>query len=233
MFVDELPPVDGELWVVDRKVPDSVSEPQAKTPRSGGIICFTGTAMITTPNGLKSAADLRPNDTVITKHNGPQPIRWIGHRRISGARLHVMPQMRPIRIKAGSLGAETPLQDLLVAPYQRVVVRDQVALDLFNTKEVLVAAKDLINGRSIYPEPRTQEVMYHHILLDRHEVLYTNGVMTESCHPSQLDMLELEDKQRQELFKLFPNLEWNEDSYGDEALRSLSTSEAALLRHAN
>ncbi len=229
MFVDELPPQGADLWVVDLALADPNRPVAAET---GGIICFTDTTFIATPSGGTRVSELAPGDLVMTRDSGPKPILWIGRRRVSGARLHVMPQMRPIRLRANALGQDMPGGDILVSPHHRMVVQGRVALDLFNTHEVLVAAKDLVNGRSIYHEPRVREVVYHHILLESHEVLWANGVMTESFQPAHMDLATLEDTQRAQLFDLFPDLEWDRDSYGGDARRTLSASEAAILKHA-
>ena len=56
---------------------------------------------------------------------------------------------------------------------------------LFNTPEVLVAAGDLANGRTILPDATVREVTYIHLMLANHQVLWANGVETESFHPVQ------------------------------------------------
>lgn len=229
MFVDELPPRDVDLWVVDRS--GSLTAPAVdEAPKPGGIICFTDTTFIGTPDGFKRVSDLRPGDMVQTRDNGAKPILWVGQRRISGARLHVMPQMRPIRIKNNAFGAQSPGGDLLVSPQHRMVVKGQVALDLFNTDEVLVAAKDLVNGRSIYHESRIREVNYYHILMEQHEILWANGILSESFHPANMNLTTLAEDQRMAMYELYPDLEWNPESYGGDARRSLSTPEVEILK---
>lgn len=230
MFVDGLPPRDQDLWVVEKDVPDQ--PPRQEAPKTGGLICFTDTTYIRTHDSFRMVQDLKPGDLVQTRDNGNQPILWIGKRRVSGARLHVMPQMRPIRVKAHAFGEHQPGGDILVSPQHRMLVKGRVALDLFNEPEVLVQAKDLINGRSIYSESRVREVTYYHILFERHEVLWANGVESESFHPGRMQISTLEDDQRQSLLALFPDLEWNTDAYGEDARRSLSQSEAVILQFA-
>ncbi len=146
MFLDELPPKDRELWVVHHTLD---SRGQSTPKSSGGVICFTPGTRILTPDGTMAIEDLREGDRVQTKDNGAQEIRWIGSRRMSGARLFAMPELRPVRIKAGVLDSDIPDEELLVSPGHRILIRGDAAQELFNTPEVLVAARDLVNGRSI------------------------------------------------------------------------------------
>ena len=48
------------------------------------IICFTAGTRILTPHGPRPVEDLRPGDLVITRDNGPQPLRWTGRREVVG-----------------------------------------------------------------------------------------------------------------------------------------------------
>ncbi|MGD9294602.1 MAG: Hint domain-containing protein, partial [Roseobacter sp.] len=181
MFLDELPPRGTELWVVHHTLGARVEHHDG--PESGGVICFTQGTAIATPLGNRPVEELRVGDRVLTKDNGPQPIEWIGSRRMTGARLFAMPRLRPVRIRAGALGIERPDQELLVSPEHRLLLSGDVAQDLFNTREVLVAAKDLIDGRLICTDVQARAVTYIHLLLPEHNVLWANGVATESFHP--------------------------------------------------
>ena len=48
------------------------------------IICFTQGTAILTPSGERRIETLRAGDLVVTLDNGPQPVRWIGHKNRSG-----------------------------------------------------------------------------------------------------------------------------------------------------
>lgn len=228
MFVDELPPRGADLWVVHH----SLGTIHADRPQGeSGVICFTPGTLIATPGGPKRVEQLREGEKVQTRDNGAQEILWIGARRISGARLFVMPRLRPVRIHAGALGIDRPEQELLVSPDHRMLLRGDRVRALFNTPEVLVAAGDLVNGRTILPDAAVREVTYIHIMLANHQVLWANGVETESFHPSNAALTALGDSDRARLFSLQPELERNPLSYGAYARRNLSASEAAILGH--
>jgi hypothetical protein len=228
MFVDEIPPRNTDLWVVHHSL-GSVSVPRSEA--DNGVICFTPGTFIATPEGPRLVETLREGDRVQTRDNGAQEILWIGKRRMSGARLFVMPQLRPVRIRAGALGIDRPEEELLVSPEHRMLIRGAPAQALFNTPEVLVAARDLINGSTIVTDLAVREVTYVHLLLSDHQVLWANGVETESFHPANAALSALDDGDRQRLQAHLPGLSRDPASYGAFARRNLSASEAAILRH--
>jgi len=111
-------------------------------------------------------------------------------------------------------------------------VEGPVAQELFNTHEVLVAAKDLINGTNVTVDLNVLQVTYVHLLLPRHEILRANGVETESFHPANTALSTLDDLDRERLLDRLPDLEFDPHTFGTYARRNLSSSEAAILHHA-
>lgn len=230
MFLDEIPPRNCDLWIVHHTL--GVTFGADTTQGSGGVICFTPSTTIRTPDGLRTVEDLREGDLVQTKDDGPQAIRWIGRRWMSGARLFAMPHLRPIRLLAGAFGDDIPDGDLIVSPQHRILLKGAVAQSLFNTPEVLIAAKDLINSNTVTVDMRLREVTYIHLLFDNHQVLWANGVETESFHPASAALTSLVDVDRARLLLNHPELEFDPHTYGRVARRCLSASEAAILAHA-
>ncbi|MCT4556920.1 MAG: Hint domain-containing protein [Pelagimonas sp.] len=229
MFLDELPPSGRDLWIVHHNL-DPVRS-YAAGDQVSGVICFTPGTRIRTPDGTVRIEDLREGDKVQTKDNGAQEIRWIGSRRMSGARLFAMPKLRPIRIRPGAFGIGEPDEEIVVSPEHRMLVKGVVARALFNTPEVLVAARDLINGESVMLDTRAKEVTYYHVLLERHEVLFANGVETESFHPANTALSTIHEADRARLLHQLPYVAENPHNYGSYARRNLSSSEAAILLH--
>ncbi|MGX9351395.1 Hint domain-containing protein [Shimia sp. W99] len=229
MFLDELPPKNKDLWVVHHSM-EALESHRGATPE-GGVICFTPGTRIATPNGPRRIEDLREGDRVLTKDNGAQEVCWIGSRRMTGARLFAMPKLRPIRMRPGALGIERPDEELIVSPEHRMLVKGAVARALFNTSEVLVQAKDLVNGSTIAVDHALREVTYVHLLLPGHEVIWANGVETESFHPASASLQTLEARDRGRLLQMLPGLAHNPHEYGPYARRNLSRSEAAILMH--
>jgi hypothetical protein len=230
MFLDALPPRNSELWVVHHSLENLRHHMPSGTP-NGGVICFTPGTMIATPDGPRPVEELREGDRVQTRDNGAQEVLWIGSRRMTGARLFAMPKLRPIRFRAGALGIERPDQELVVSPDHRMLIRGSAARALFNTPEVLVAARDLVNGSTIAVDSALKHVTYVHLMLPDHQVLWANGVESESFHPASTAMSTLADEDRARLLAMYPELEYDPTSYGGYARRNLSASEAAILNH--
>ncbi len=229
MMTGDLPPADRDLWVVRMAI--DRSQTGAGGRNSGGVICFTPDTRLATPTGPRLIQHLQTGDLVNTRDNGPQPVRWTGQRRMTGARLYAMPHLRPIRFRAGALGLDRPDADLLVSPQHRMLLRGPSAQALFNAPEVLVAAEALINDHTITVDRTSREVTYIHILLDQHNVIWANGLETESFHPANTTLDMIDPAQRDGLLRLLPDLASNSHAYGGYARRNLSASEAAILRH--
>ena len=229
MFVDEVPPAETDLWVV-RRFADA--PPAKRGPGAApGVICFAAGTMIATPEGPRPVEALAEGGRVQTKDDGAQEILWTGRRRMTGARLHAMPHLRPIRVRSGALGPELPDGDLIVSPQHRLLIRGRAAEALFQTPEVLVAAEDLVNDRSIMVDRQLREVTYIHLMLERHQVLWANGVETESFHPANTALDTIAPDQRARLLACWPRLARDPHAYGAFARRNLSGPEAAILRH--
>lgn len=229
MAVGDLPPVDQDLWVVRTSINRTHAAAGARA--AGGVICFTPDTQITTPFGRRRIDALRPGDVILTRDNGPQEVIWTASRRMTGARLYAMPHLRPIRIRADAFGLGRPDQELLVSPQHRMLLRGPQARAIFGTDEVLVAAEDLLNDRSILVDHTQREVTYVHVMLERHNVIWANGLETESFHPSNTELDTVDPVQREVLLRMKPEIRENPHSYGDYARRNLSRSEAAILRH--
>ena len=229
MFLNKIPPKDTELWIVHQSLTTRASS--TVDPTQGGMICFTPGTRISTPDGVKLIEEMREGDKVMTRDSGPQEIMWLGRKRMTGARMFVMPELRPIRFRPGALGIDRPDQELLVSPEHRMLIRGRIAQSLFNTPEVLVPARELVNGHNIFVDLKVREVEYIHMLLPRHQVIWANGVEAESFHPASAALSALSDVDRASLLQRLPGTDVNPHIYGDYARRNLTTSEAAILMH--
>jgi hypothetical protein len=187
------------------------------------IPCFVAGTLIETPTGAVSVETLAPGDLVATMDHGAQPLRWIGTRVVEAKG-----NMAPIRIAAGTFGAH---ELLLVSPQHRILIRDEYAELLFGEKEVLVAAKDLINDLTVRRDTSMPEVEYVHILFDRHQVVFSEGLASESFLPGPQSMQSFEDATVAEICHIFPQLDpATGNGYGASARVSLKAYEAQLLQ---
>ena len=186
------------------------------------IPCFTQGTRIRTERGEVPVETLQVGDLVETRDHGLQPIRWIGQRRVAAVGPHA-----PVVIEAGVFGNH---DRLVVSPQHRVLVTHWMAELMFGEEEVLVAARDLVNDCSVCVL-EGGEVTYVHLLFDRHEIVWSEGLLTESFLPGPQVMSSLEDRVRAEVLELFPEIDARTHlGYGPSARASLRSYEAQVLR---
>ncbi|MDP5305666.1 Hint domain-containing protein [Paracoccus spongiarum] len=175
------------------------------TNRNGAdfITCFTAGTLIDTPEGPRPVEDLRAGDLVLTGDRGAQVLRWAGSRSLD---LQGRDHLRPVRIRAGALGQGLPVADLLVSPQHRVLVRSAIAQRMFGTDEVLVAARHLLALPGIEVAEDAAQVTYVHLLFDRHELVTSNGAVTESLFTGPEALKGVGEAARAEILALFPQL---------------------------
>jgi hypothetical protein len=227
---------DGTLTISTDNDEDTVSFTYTSgVENSAGIIVQSDTAMVTletipcfvrgtrvqTPDGMIAVEDLSVGDMVETFDNGPQPVRWIGNRAVAGRG-----KLAPIRIAAGTFGSHG---SLMVSPQHRILVRDSLAELLFGQSEVLIKAKDLINGRGIRTV-ESDEVEYFHIMFEEHQVVFSEGLASESFLPGPQSSEMFDQEVKDELTEIFPELEVETgEGYSPAARLSLKRHEAKTL----
>lgn len=194
-----------------------------------GAICFAGGTMIATPAGLRPVERLNVGDLVITRDHGLQVIRWIGARRFSALDLVRAPSLRPICVRAGSLGNGLPERDLMLSPQHKVLLSGQAPSLYFGQSEVFAPCLSLINGTTVSVAAEQSGVVYFHILFDSHEVIYAEGQPCESFHPGEVGLSTLEDAGREELFRIFPDLRVDAASFGPTVRESVKARAGRIL----
>ncbi|SIS80354.1 Hint domain-containing protein [Paracoccus saliphilus] len=168
-------------------------------------ICFAAGTFLDTADGLRDVQDLRIGDLLLTFDNGYQPIRWIGSRSISGSELEANPKLRPVTIQAGALGDNRPSIPLTLSPQHRVMLRSSQAIDLFGTDEILVPVKKLTELPGIDVSDLA-EITYYHVLLDEHEILWSNGCLSESLYLGSQALQAITQEGRDEIAAIFPGI---------------------------
>lgn len=193
------------------------------------VVCFTPGAIIATRTGLRPVETLRVGDWVQTRDNGFQKIRWIGRRRIASSDLQKTPSLRPILIRKDAFGPGRPGRDLQLSPQHRILINDWRASYLFDQPEVLASATSLRNDLSVVGVSTCQPVEYIHFMFDRHEVVLSNNLWTESFLPTGYSLSVLDAPQRDELFTLFPELRNHPKSFGQTARLTPPTRHSRLI----
>jgi hypothetical protein len=194
-----------------------------------GMVCFTQGCNILTAFGDIPVEHLKVGDLIHTVDNGLQPIRWIGSREITRTKMQVAPQAQPVRIKRGAFGPYMPAQDIWVSQQHQMLLETDEAHNLFSCMSVLAPAKALVNGQSILLDTDMQEVKYMHLMFDEHQVVFVDGIPSESFYPSPGSLMSLTEEDRQLVFGLMPNLESHPMSYGPLARPTVPFHQAQML----
>jgi hypothetical protein len=197
-FLGDFPPVGVPLTVIDAS--EGPTQTQTFFTEYYTPPCFVEGTLIQTPSGVVSVETLGVGDLVTTMDHGPQPVRWIGHSAFSRAQLDRDPRLCPVRLVIDG-------RTLTVSPQHRIYVGGWAA-EIACGEDVLVAAKHIAEAgraRALRPEELGPEgVRYWHILFDRHEIVYSEGIPTESFRPGPEAMKSIPEVQR-EFERLFPD----------------------------
>jgi len=136
------------------------------------VVCFAAGTRVLTDRGEVAVEHLTEGDMVMTlvgDRQVPQPVKWIGHRRIDLTQ-HRQPNLAaPVRVCRGALGDNMPARDLVLSPDHCLFIDGK-----------LIPAKLLINDLTIVQELGTRVVNYYHIELAHHAVLLAEGAPAES-----------------------------------------------------
>ena len=193
------------------------------------VPCFTPGTAIATPKGEVAVETLKVGDRVLTRDNGIQTIIWTGQKRVDFQQLKLLPELRPILIKAGAIGDGQPERDMLVSPSHRMLILSELAQLYFEQSEVLVAAKHMLamDGVEVSDQPY---VTYIHFICQNHEIVLSDGAWSESFQPGDYTMKGFDEQQREEIFMIFPELQTEEGLENYRAARkTLKKHEAKIL----
>jgi hypothetical protein len=144
--------------------------------------CFCAGTRIAVPNGERRVETLRAGDWVLLADGGKAQLIWAGRQVLSAAQLRLRRHLCPVIIPPGALGCGMPQRKLAVSPQHRVLLRGPVVAERCGTPEVLVPALRLVGTAGIHFAGPQQGTSYHHLLLSRHDLLISEGALTESFY---------------------------------------------------
>lgn len=196
-------------------------------------ICFAAGTLIETATGLRPVETLVAGDLVRTSDEGLQPLIWVGRRKLNLADLERRPKWRPVRIRAGALGDGFPRRDMMVSPQHRILVRSRIARRMFDSAEVLVAAKDLVGMPGIAPADDLTKVVYVHLLFEKHQIIFADGTPTESFYIGPMALGALDSAARRELLELMPDLARNPSVFARVVVRGKMAQKLAERHQKN
>lgn len=135
-------------------------------------VSFTRGTNITLATGAQVPIEkLKVGNRVLTRDDGAQAIRWIGHSTVRATG-----DFAPIVITAGTLNNT---EDLVVSPDHRLFVYQRTDRIGAGQPELLVKARHLVNGDTVYIR-NGGFVDYFQILFDRHHIIYAEAIAAES-----------------------------------------------------
>ena len=209
----------GETLVLQGIAPSQISS--AQQMNAAGIPCFTAGTLILTPSGLVPVERLRPGDLVTTRDNGPQRVVWAGSRQVDSALLSAQPMLAPVRVGRHFTGSD---RDLLVSPQHCLLVRDGTR----GGGEVLVRAAHLarLRGGQVRVAQGVRDLRYVHLLFESHQIIYGNGVPSESFYPGAWGLAMLDPRAQLALARVVPGLgQARGHGFGPSARHILSRSD--------
>lgn len=155
------------------------------------LVCFLRGTQIDTPTGERAVETLAVGDLVLNDEGVAVPIRWIGRRRVSAAEVALFPDLRPVIVPAGLFGPGQPHSPLGLSPQHRIALTGWQIELLFGCDEVLLPAVHLPQSAAMRAKgPGPFE--YFHLLFDRHEIVISNGLPTESFQLGERGLISLE-----------------------------------------
>ena len=134
------------------------------------VVCFVAGTKIRTPEGEKAIEELQIGDLISTA-NGAKALKFVCQSTRSFNEL-LATGKNPIRVASGTFGASA---DLLMSPSHAL-----------NLEGSLIEAGALIDHASVerVTEWNAPELTYFNMELDQHELIWANGVATESYFSS-------------------------------------------------
>ncbi|WP_192966098.1 Hint domain-containing protein [Phycobacter azelaicus] len=197
---------------------------------AAGIPCFTPDVLIATERGAVPAGEIMVGDLLQTADNGYQPVIWVGQRTLSAAELALRPHLRPYCLAPN--GILSPERPMWVSPQHRFMVNSRTFERDLPFGESFLSAKLLsrIDANCRQRTSAPQGVTYVHLMTEQHEVIFAEGIATETFWPGPEAIRGLSSDNMRELFELFPELRLAQYLTGDEGRGQVRNTYGELAR---
>lgn len=196
--------VTGDVWGFGT---DQFLVPGVKYVKVGGsndgttryndfATCFAEGASLRTASGDIAVEDIVAGTTVWTT-DGLADVSFVARSPGDGTG-----SSAPIKIQAGALGNQTAVR---VSPQHRILVESPEVELLFDLPHCLVPAIHLVGIPGVRQVPCDQ-ITYIHLVFDRHRIVDSAGLLSESFFPGAMAMGALDAMTRLEVQVFFPDL---------------------------
>lgn len=176
------------------------------SPTSGSVPCLTKGTRVQTDHGEVKVEDLEEGMRLLTVDGTYTPLRLVLNRAVTRKEFLQNEKLAPIRIKSGALGLGLPKVDLLVSRQHRMLVSSSITERMFNEPSVLVAAIRLTVLPGIFVDTDVTDVVYYHLLLGQHFIIFAEGAPTESLFIGEHIKSSLPAAAMEDLSLLFPQI---------------------------
>ncbi len=217
-FVPVSPVEPGVGYTLIAVTADTESLPLATGAPAG----FLRGTRITLADGRQRQAELlHPGDLVLTRDNGPQPLRLVLRRTLRRAG-----DLAPVVIPQGVL---SNAGDLVVSQDQRLFLYQRGPRRLSDSAATLVRARDLVDGQSVTLQ-RGGHADYVSLVFDRHEVIYAECIPAESLLVNEATRPLMPEDDRAALAEKLPGLSQAPVPAAEAASGALKAAHGWLLR---
>lgn len=181
---------NGRVWAIDGALS---GRPRGTTARVGYDDLDAGLPVempwlvagtrVRTPEGLRPVEELQAGDLVMTRDDGPQPVRRVVTRNIGAEEMAEDPDARPIVVLAGSLGPNTPARDLRLSRRARIRLCGWRADRCTSYNGVLAPAGTLVDRYGIVPDMGSSGATLVLLEFDEQVIVLAEGVGVECSRP--------------------------------------------------
>ncbi len=161
------------------------------------VACFTAGTQILTDIGPQPVETIAPGDMVWTRSSGYKAVQWSGRTTVTG-----LGDFAPIWFGEGTIGNDRPMR---LSPNHRILYTSSRSHLFFADGPVLIPAQYFVGLPNVVVAP-VPRIDYFHFMFDQHEIVESDGCLTESFYPGEMAVRGLEHDARNELLNLFPDL---------------------------
>jgi hypothetical protein len=138
----------------------------ANTAVSTTLMALLAGTPVLTLDGELPVEFLQPGDRVITR---------AGARRIKEVAVSVVQNARVVHISHGTLGVDSPAEDMTVSAAQEILIRDWRARAMFGKPAAMIPAARLADGEYIRAET-VAEARFFSLSFEEDAVIYAGGL---------------------------------------------------------